>query len=60
MYLTRIRLGGVPPFGEPIDLRFDPQVNVFIGPNASGKSRLLSSIDNHFNEIGRASWRERV
>ncbi len=50
MYLTRIRLGGVPPFGEPIDLRFDPQVNVFIGPNASGKSRLLSSIDNHFNE----------
>ena len=48
MHLTRIRLGGVPPFTEPIDLKFDPQVNVFIGPNASGKSTLLQSIAERF------------
>ena len=50
MHLTRMRFGNVPPFGDPIDLMFDPQVNVFIGPNASGKSRLLSEIDKYFNE----------
>ena len=48
MHLTRIRLGGVPPFTEPIDLKFDPQVNVFIGPNASGKSTLLQAIAERF------------
>lgn len=48
MHLTRIRLGGVPPFTDPIDLKFDPQVNVFIGPNASGKSVLLQALAEHF------------
>ena len=41
MHLTGIKLGGVPPFTDPITLRFDERVNVFIGPNASGKSTLL-------------------
>ena len=48
MHLTRIRLGGVPPFTEPIDLKFDPRINVFIGPNASGKSTLLQAIAERF------------
>ena len=48
MHLTRIRLGGVPPFTEPIDLKFDPQVNVFIGPNASGKSMLIMMLIDQF------------
>ena len=50
MHLTRMRLGGVPPFTEPVEFRFDERVNVFIGPNASGKSRVLSEIDDYFNE----------
>ena len=41
MHLTGLKLGGVPPFTEPILLRFDERVNVFIGPNASGKSTIL-------------------
>ena len=41
MHLTGIKLGGIPPFTDPITLRFDERVNVFIGPNASGKSTLL-------------------
>ena len=41
MHLTRMRLGGVPPFTEPVEFRFDERVNVFVGPNASGKSTVL-------------------
>ena len=41
MHLTRMKLGNVPPFTEPVVLRFDERVNVFIGPNASGKSTVL-------------------
>ena len=44
MHLTGIKLGGIPPFTDPITLRFDERVNVFIGPNASGKSRVLEVI----------------
>ena len=50
MHLTRMRFGGVPPFTEPVDLSFDERVNVFVGVNATGKSRLLSAIDELFTE----------
>ena len=52
MHLTRMRFGGVPPFTEPVELRFDERVNLFVGANATGKSRLLSEIDEHFNDKG--------
>ena len=41
MHLMRMNLGGVPPFTEPVKLKFDERVNLFIGPNASGKSTIL-------------------
>ena len=50
MHLTRMRFGGVPPFTDPVEFSFNEQVNVFVGANATGKSRLLSAIDKHFNE----------
>ena len=50
MRLTSMRFGGVPPFTEPVELRFDERVNLFVGANATGKSRLLSEIDEHFND----------
>ena len=50
MHLTRMRFGGVPPFTAPVEFRFDERVNVFAGANATGKSRLLSAIDDRFNE----------
>ncbi len=50
MHLTRMRFGGVPPFTEPVELEFDGRVNLFVGANASGKSRLLSEIDDYFND----------
>ena len=61
MRLTRIRYGNVPPFTEPVDVRFDERVNVFVGPNATGKSRLLSAIDEHFNDKeGIQDWNKGV
>ena len=50
MHLTGIRLGNIPPFTDPITLRFDERVNVFIGPNASGKSTLLMMLDVNIND----------
>ena len=41
MHLMRMNLGGIPPFTDSIRLKFDEHVNVFIGPNASGKSTIL-------------------
>lgn len=41
MHLVRMNLDGIPPFTDPIRLKFDERVNVFIGPNASGKSTIL-------------------
>ena len=55
MRLTRMRFGGVPPFTGPVEFSFDDKVNVFVGANATGKSRLLSAINEYFNEraVGR-------
>ena len=56
-----MRYGSIPPFTEPVDIRFDERVNVFVGPNATGKSRLLSAIDEHFNEREASrDWNEGV
>ncbi len=52
MHLTRMRFGGIPPFTEPVELKFDERVNLFVGANATGKSRLLSEIDECFNNKG--------
>lgn len=42
---------GPSPFTERIEFTFDPNVNVFIGPNASGKSTLLQRVlDNYRRE----------
>ncbi len=48
MHLTGMKLGGVPPFTESVALRFDERVNVFIGPNASGKSTILLALADRF------------
>ena len=49
MHLVRMSLGGVPPFTEPIRLKFDERVNVLIGPNASGKSTILLMLADCLN-----------
>ena len=43
MHITGMTVNGSshPAFGERLELKFDEQVNLFIGPNATGKSSLL-------------------
>ncbi len=49
MHLTRMSYGGVPPFTEPIKLQFDERVNIFTGPNASGKTTVLLMMSESLN-----------
>lgn len=50
MHLVRMNFSGVPPLTEPVAFKFDERVNVFIGPNASGKSVLLRLLADCVNE----------
>ena len=50
MRLTGMDIKDTPPFTELVELDFDARVNVFIGPNASGKSTILREIDLAFHE----------
>ena len=53
MFITNmtIREREAPPFAKRVDFKFDEHVNVFIGPNASGKSTLLQQVlDNYRRE----------
>ena len=47
MHLVRMSFGGVPPFTEPVTFKFDERVNLFTGPNASGKSTILAMLADH-------------
>ncbi len=49
MNLTGMDIKDTPPFSELVELDFDKRVNLFIGPNASGKSALLRELDTAFN-----------
>ena len=40
-YLRSVTLHDVHPFGSEVAFRFDPRVNVFVGPNGTGKSAAL-------------------
>ena len=44
MHIKDVKIERTPPFTEVVELEFDQNVNVFIGPNASGKSTLLRKI----------------
>ena len=50
MHITQMDISATPPFTGLVELDFDKRVNLFIGPNASGKSTLLREIDATFNE----------
>lgn len=42
--ITSARIADIPPFTAPVEFVFDEQVNLFIGPNASGKSTILRQL----------------
>ena len=50
MLITGMHLEETPELGNQISLSFDEKVNLFIGPNASGKSTILRSIKSLLTE----------
>ena len=42
MLIQKIGISNTGPIREPIELEFDPHVNVLIGPNSCGKSTVLN------------------
>ena len=51
MFITEMTINDVPPFRGEVGFKFDKRVNVFIGPNASGKSTVLQQVlDNYRQE----------
>ena len=42
--ITSARIADTPPFTDPVEFVFDEQVNLFVGPNASGKSTILRKL----------------
>lgn len=59
MYITKMTIGNLanafaefmdtpaapfPPFTAPVEFKFDEQVNLLVGPNATGKSTLLTKL----------------
>ena len=44
MFIAEMTIKDVPPFSGKVVFKFDKHVNVFIGPNASGKSTILKQV----------------
>jgi ABC-type multidrug transport system ATPase subunit len=55
MHLTRIGISRVPPFTTTVEFKFNEKVNLFVGPNASGKSTILRAIIDLLPAADRAS-----
>ena len=50
MHLTGMDIKDTPPFTDLVELDFDARVNLFIGPNASGKSSILREMNAALND----------
>ena len=59
MHLIGMWFGDVPPFTQRIKFDFDEHVNVFVGPNASGKSTLLMALARYFKVLDEANAAKR-
>ena len=65
MHITSMTIAGIPPFTEPVEFTFDERVNVFVGPNASGKSTAIAclsgwSVDAYDDSEGRQTFEVEV
>lgn len=46
-------IGGIPPFTKTVEFKFDERVNLFIGPNGTGKSTVLRMLQARTTLDGR-------
>ena len=57
MRVLRMTVGGVPPFTKPVKFELNEQVNLFVGPNATGKTTLLQQVLEKINQLATAQLR---
>ena len=41
VHIAEMKIDGGPPFREPVEFKFHERVNLFIGPNATGKTSIV-------------------
>ena len=57
MKITKFTIKNAKSFGEETVLNFNSDLNIFIGPNAGGKSNLLDVLNFTLNYFFLYSWR---
>ena len=45
MHIYKVEVEGVPPLEQEVSINCDERVNLFIGPNASGKTTILRAMN---------------
>ena len=58
MHVTGMTIRDMPPISERITIRFDERVNVLIGPNAVGKSTVLTWMRSEISKPIPSAWLE--
>ena len=66
MHITGMKIEGIPPFTDKVEFEFDKRANVFIGPNAVGKTAALLGLSQipsgppygSLNYVGEVGWQE--
>ena len=56
MHITDLWVEDIPPFMEKAEWDFDEHVNLFIGPNGTGKSTILKILDREYPSSGIPGW----
>ena len=56
--LGEMTIEGIPPFTESIKITFDDQVNLFIGPNGTGKSTIMRLLSWDFPNSGIPGYKQ--
>ena len=56
--IVDMKINGIPPFPEPIEFEFDDEINLFIGPNGTGKSSILRLLSPDFPTSGIPGYRK--
>lgn len=53
-----MKIRDIPPFTDAVELQFDDEVNLFIGPNGTGKSTILRLLAPKFPAFGIPGFRQ--
>ena len=56
MHITEMTINGGPPFNGRVEFVFDERVNVFVGPNSTGKTSIIKMLSHPPNGHQDSAW----